>query len=440
MGGIQSMASVHQRAPLLALAISACAVTTAPAFGGQPPDVVVSDSNGNTAMGSASLHSNSSGVDNTSSGDQALYNNTSGCHNVAFGSDALYSNTTGSYNTASGYGALEDNTVGQYNTATGYTALDHNTSGSENTASGYWSLYSNTTGSYNTAVGTSALSANTTGADNTASGYLALNHNTYGQQNTATGMSVLLSNTTGSYNTAAGTAAMYGNTTGNDNIAIGTDALYHNASGSYNIAIGYQAGMYATAGSSNIIIGNSGTAYDSKAIKIGTQGTQTSAHIAGIYGTPLTGSQVVVNSSGQLGVIASSERYKTAIESMGASSGRLDQLRPVTFRLKSEPNGSLQYGLIAEEVARVYPELVIRDEGGRVEGVRYDELAPMLLNELQKQRAQITALNAQLANVAVLRTELKALRAETERLIATQSMGELHTETYARAASAAPRN
>jgi hypothetical protein len=434
------MTPAHQRAPFLALTISACAALAAPAYGAQPPDVVVSDSYGNTAMGSASLHSNSSGIDNTSAGDQALYNNSSGCHNVAFGTDALYSNTTGSYNTASGYGALEANTVGQYNTATGYTALNHNTSGNQNTASGYWSLYSNTTGSYNTALGTGALSANNTGADNTASGYQALDHNTYGQQNTATGSSVLLSNTTGSYNTATGTAAMYANTTGNHNIAIGTDALYHNTVGSYNIAIGYEAGFYATGGSSNIVIGNAGLTTDNKAIKIGVQGTQTSTHIAGIYGTPLSGSQVVVNSSGQLGVIASSERYKMAIASMGERSDRLDQLRPVTFRLKSDPHGPLQYGLIAEEVARVYPELVIRDDAGRVEGVRYDELAPMLLNEVHKQSAQIKALQAQVQDIAALRAELAALRGVTQRLIANQVNADHAGEALARATSVAPRN
>jgi hypothetical protein len=430
------MTSVHPRAPLLALTIGAA--LAAAAYGAQPPDVVVSDSNGNTAMGSAALHSNSSGIDNTSAGDQALYNNSSGCHNVAIGTDALYSNTTGSYNTASGYGALEENTVGQYNTATGYTALNHNTSGSENTASGYWTLYSNTTGSYNTAFGTGALSANSTGVDNTASGYQALDHNTYGQQNTATGSSVLLSNTTGSYNTASGTAAMYDNTTGTKNVAIGTDALYHNAIGSYNIAIGYEAGFYATSGSSNIVIGNAGLSTDNKAIKIGVQGTQTSTHIAGIYGTPLSGSQVVVNSSGQLGVIASSERYKTAIASMAERSDRLDQLRPVTFVLKSDPDGGLQYGLIAEEVARVYPELVIRDDAGRVEGVRYDELAPMLLNEVQKQRAQIKALQTRMQDVAELRAELAALRGVTQRLIANQVSADHRGETLARATSVVP--
>jgi hypothetical protein len=126
-------------------------------------------------------------------------------------------------------------------------------------------------------------------------------------------------------------------------------------------------------------------------IRIGASGSQTTTYIAGIARTPLEGSQVVISRNGQLGVLASSERYKTAIVSMGSNSAKLQQLRPVTFHLKTNPVGALQYGLIAEEVDKVYPDLVIRDDAGKIQGVRYDELAPMLLNEVQLQQKQIAA-------------------------------------------------
>jgi hypothetical protein len=163
-----------------------------------------------------------------------------------------------------------------------------------------------------------------------------------------------------------------------------------------------------TTGGNNIEIGNVGTSSDNNMIKIGTEGTQAEAFIAGIYNTSVTGSAVMVNSSGQLGVVVSSERFKTAIAPMGANTAKLQQLRPVTFKLKSDATGTRQYGLIAEEVAKVYPELVIRDAQGRIDGVRYDELAPMLLNEVQRQ--QETA-KAQAAEIRGLKDQLAGIRA-----------------------------
>jgi Chaperone of endosialidase len=140
---------------------------------------------------------------------------------------------------------------------------------------------------------------------------------------------------------------------------------------------------------------------------------QTKAFVAGIYNVPLTGNPVVVTSSGQLGVQAvSSERFKTAIAPMGSNSAKLGQLRPVTFHLKTDPKGTLQYGLIAEEVAKVYPELVIRGEKGRIDGVRYDELAPMLLNEMQQQHTQMTEqIDAQAAAMRDLKQKVEELKA-----------------------------
>jgi hypothetical protein len=207
-----------------------------------------------------------------------------------------------------------------------------------------------------------------------------------------------------------GTEALYSNTTGSTNNASGIQALYKNTTGSNNIAQGYAAGYLITTGSNNIDIGNVGEAGDSGAIRIGATGKQTSAYIEGIYSNSLSGLAVVVTSSGQLGVSgASSERFKTAIAPMGADTAKLGQLRPVSFKLKSDAKGTRQYGLIAEEVAKVYPELVIRDQHGRIDGVRYDELAPMLLNETQKQAAKIRDLRQQVAEMhaALLKLQSK---------------------------------
>ena len=173
------------------------------------------------------------------------------------------------------------------------------------------------------------------------------------------------------------------------NTASGGGALSSNTTGSNNIAAGYQAGFHLTTGNNNIDIGNVGVAGESNIIRIGTKGTHKAAVIAGINTSQVTGSAVYVTTSGRLGVLASSERYKIAITPIGQSTEKLQQLRPVSFHLKADPKGVLQYGLIAEEVDKVYPELVIRDEGGKIQGVRYDELAPMLLNEVQQLKQQV---------------------------------------------------
>jgi hypothetical protein len=127
-----------------------------------------------------------------------------------------------------------------------------------------------------------------------------------------------------------------------------------------------------------------------------------------------------VTSSGQLGVLASSERYKTAIAPMGGNTEKLAQLRPVTFHLKSDPGGAVQYGLIAEEVDKVYPELVIRDDAGQIQGVRYDELAPMLLNVVQKQQQKMTAqdaaIEAQAAEFRAMKVQLAELAKQNREL------------------------
>ena len=264
---------------------------------------------------------------------------------------------------------------------------------SSNTAIGASALQVNSVGSYNTAVGQSALTANTTGQFNTAIGADALFGNSAGNDNTAIGGSALSVNIAND-NTAIGFQALQENTTGGNNTAIGIDALQLNKTGIDNIAIGSAAAyLVSTSGSYNIHIGNQGGCCDDHTIKIGTQGTQSSALIGGIFGTSVGGGvPVYANNSGQLGTILSSQRFKERITDMGDSSSKLFQLRPVNFFYKPEyDDGShlLQYGLIAEEVEKTYPEMVAYDIDGKTMTVKYQMLAPMLLNEVQKQNAEI---------------------------------------------------
>jgi hypothetical protein len=359
------------------LCVSALMLSTgSTASGGQPPDVVSSDGNGNTAMGSVALLSLTTGTENTASGDAALQ-----------------SNTTGVENTASGIAALQMNTTGEVNTALGSYALANNTTGVENTASGVSALYQNTTGIENTANGVNALVSNTIGNVNTAIGYVALFSNTTGGANTATGYQTLFSSTTGSNNTAAG-----------------VNALYSSTSGSGNIAFGANAGYNLTTGNNNIDIANQGVAGESGTIRIGDPNAQSATYIAGIWGRRVhKGASVVVNSSGQLGIEESSERYKTDIVPMDPSSEKILQLRPVKYRLKADPAGEQQYGLIAEEVDQVYPELVVRDDAGNIEGVRYDRFAPILLREVQQQQLTMAAQTRQLVELKEQLAELREL-------------------------------
>jgi hypothetical protein len=381
----------------------------------------------NTASGSNALYLNTTGSNNTVSGAFALYQNQTASYNTASGGYVLYSNTTGGFNTASGYKTLYSNTTGSSSTAAGFQALYSSTSGYENTATGTNSLYFNSTGYENTATGAESLYYNTTGSKNVALGYDALNSNTTGYANSATGFQALYLNTTGYYNFGDGVNALYSNTTGNLNTAFGVSALYSNTTGSYNIGEGYHGGYNLTTGSNNIDIANAGVAAESGIIRIGTAGTQTAAYIAGISSSQITGAAVYVTAAGQLGVLASSERYKTAIASLGPVSEKLDRLRRVSFHLKTEPRGAVQYGLIAEEVETVYPELVIRDAGGVIQGVRYDELAPLLLNELQAERRRMSDLQQRVTKQdALISAQATEISAHTAKFLdLTRQMAEL---------------
>lgn len=193
---------------------------------------------------------------------------------------------------------------------------------------------------------------------------------------------------TSEFNTACGDDALYSNTTGEANTACGVSALYFNTTGAFNTAVGQDTGSNLTTGSNNIVIANPGTAGQSNTIEIGVQCAQTSTFIAGISSGAITGADAVVNSSGRLDMVASSARYKRDIRDMDDVSNNLMKLRPVTFRYKDDKTATLQYGLVAEEVARVYPELVTYGADGKIETVRYSMLSAMLLNELKKEAEQ----------------------------------------------------
>jgi trimeric autotransporter adhesin len=265
----------------------------------------------------------------------------------------------------------------------------------------------------NTSVGTSALKTQS------------------GANNVAVGFQSLYSNGAGKGNAAQGVNALYSNTSGIRNLGIGSNALYDNTTGSYNVALGFDAGYNQTSGNDNIYLNNEGVSGESQTLRLGTQGTSgvvgsgiLTAYVAGVATSQVTGSAVYVTSSGQLGVLASSERFKTEVETMQDASSKLAQLRPVTFKLKTDPQGKMQYGLIAEEVAKVYPDLVIHGADGRIDGVRYEELSPLLLNVVQQQQvklaeqddrnaeqaAQIRDLQRQLADLRDLKRQVAELR------------------------------
>jgi trimeric autotransporter adhesin len=377
----------------------------------------------NTAVGAFALFSNTEGPFNTATGWHALYSNTTGDRNTAFGSRAMLANTTGSSNTAIGRTALFVNTEGANNVAVGIDAVQDNTIGNNNTGIGSFALLANTTGNNNTATGYAALGGNApdvgTGDNNTATGANALSNNTTGTKNTANGFFALGLNTTGNWNTASGEGALGFNQTGNENTAYGQVAL-QNVTGSKNIGLGNGAGCKLTTGSNNIAIAHPGVAGDSNTIRIGAVGTETSCanfqlpahtatYIAGISGTGVVGDAVVVDANGQLGTATSSARFKKEIKPMDKTSEAILALKPVSFQYKSDTKGTPRFGLIAEEVAKVNPDLVVRDRKGEIYSVRYEAVNAMLLNEFLKEHRAVQ--------------ELKSTVAKQEAIIAKQQKG-----------------
>ncbi len=281
-----------------------------------------------------------------------------GLGNTAEGQDALLSLTFGDFNTATGYFSLKSNTTGEFNTAIGAAALQNNTAGLENTAIGYDALFSNTFGSRNIAIGSNALLFNTVGTDNTAIGRFVLRSNTYGGGNTAIGSNALPNDTTGSNNTVVGDAAGSGVTAATNVICIGAGVAGANVSNS--------------------------------------------CYIGSIFGqTSFGGSAVFINANGKLGTMTSSQRFKDDIKPMDNTSETLFTLKPVTFRYKKEidSTGTSQFGLVAEDVEKVNPDLVVHDKDGKPYSVRYEQVNAMLLNEFLKEHKKTEKLEATVASL-----------------------------------------
>ncbi len=376
----------------------------------------------NTATGAGALLFNSTGVDNTAYGAFALFNNTVD-QNCAFGSQALFSNTTGG--TFAG-NPLSGEDVGP-NVAVGALALGQNTTAAANTAVGYQALGNMTLGNatangggFSTAVGFNALASTDT------SGGIG-----YGTYNDAFGYEALAKTTTGTDNVGAGNRALFNNTTGYQNTAVGNDALFNNT-GYANTALGFQAGALATTGINNVYIG---------ANVLGAAGENFHTYIGNINTTTVSGGgtdTVTVNlSTGLLGHLSSSRRYKEDIQPMDKASETLFALKPVTFRYKKEidKSQSLDYGLIAEEVAGVDPNLAIRDGKGQIESVRYNAVNAMLLNEFLKEHRKVQELEVnaekQRKEIHALAATVKEQAAQIQKVSAQVRLSENATQTIA---------
>jgi hypothetical protein len=370
---------------------------------------------GNTAEGQSALLSRTTGLYNTAVGIYSVLSLTDGNFCTGVGAGTLLVNTA-DQNTATGAGALFSNTTGEDNTAHGTFALFTNTTGGENTAIGDRALLSNTDGNFNTAVGQQALFANTSGQENTAVGFVALANHPTGNFNTAVGSSALL-NTTGAENTAVGVHTLANNTIGNVNTAIGSNALF-SSTGSGNIALGHNAGGSVTTASNVICIGTSGANVDN------------SCFIGQIYFNvqPIVGTDpdsVTITSTGRLGRgNVSSRRYKHDIQPMEKASEALYSLKPVSFRYNKEYDATqtLAFGLIAEEVAEVYPDLVGRNPEGQPESVRYEQVNAMLLNEFLKEHRKN---EEQEVTIARLQKQIEALTAGLQKVSAQLEVGDL---------------
>jgi hypothetical protein len=314
---------------------------------------------------------------NTAVGQNALFSLTTGVWNTALGGYTLYSDTTGAGNTAVGLNALRRDVSGNLNTAVGLNALSANTDGDNNCAFGVNALVANTTGYNNNAFGFGALALNTTGGTNCAFGDHALTHHQTGSGNNAFGLEALFRHENGQSNNAFGATALASNVNGNNNTAAGDRAL-ENCTGNSNTALGHLAGFNATSGSGNVYIGYA---------MLGFAGENNHTYIRNINSTTLSGDFVTVDLfTGLLGHATSSRRYKEQIRPLGAASEAIYRLQPVSFRYKRQidPIQSLEYGLVAEDVAKVDPNLAIRNGQDEIESVRHTAVTTMLLSEFLK--------------------------------------------------------
>ncbi len=427
-----------------------------------PPD---GEYGGSTAEGYQALFSLTTGAFDTALGWRSLYTDTDANFNTGTGAGTLALNN-GRENTATGAGSMLLNTSGFRNTAAGMVTLLNNDTGLYNCAFGAFGLFNNTNGFSNNAVGDSALLSNVHGAQNTAVGDLALASNDFSASglanfNTAVGAEALLNNTNGDSNNAVGAYALSGNTigvfnqamgvlalssnlVGSANIAIGDSALVNAGTGgpsSFNTAIGDLAGGNLTGGSDNIYIGatSGGPAVESGAIRIGDPLFVSGCWIAGIFGNLTPGVPVYINALGKLSTTPSSQRYKEDIKRMDKASEALFALKPVTFRYKKEfdATGTPQFGLVAEEVAKVNPDLVYRDNEGKIYSVRYEAVNAMLLNEfikehriVEKQQTTMASQEAQIKwlteTVKQQATQIQKVSAQVEMIRPTPQVVENH--------------
>ena len=343
---------------------------------------------------------------NTAEGTNALFSLTTGFNNTAVGTNALLKTTNGSYNAGFGSRALENNIHGNFNMAVGTQALFKNTADS-NMAVGFRVLFNNTTGNNLTGIGAGALFSNTTGNNNTAIGAAALSANTTGTQNTATGRQALFKNIAGIGNTANGFQALFHNIVGSGNTANGEFALLL-STGDNNTALGVGAGSGITTADNVIAIGTAG------------QDVSNSCYIGQIFGAASSGgTTVLINSDGKLGTNISSRRFKEEIKPMEDVSEVLFALKPVTFRYKQEldPNGIPQFGLVAEDVEEVNPDLVVRDKEGKVNTVRYEAVNAMLLNEFLKEHRKVQEQEATIAELKCTTAKQEATAAQQQKEI-----------------------
>jgi hypothetical protein len=330
-------------------------------------------------------------ISNTADGSNALLSISSGIYNSAFGFDALLAISDGSFDTGVGAGALIVDTAG-VNTAVGAGALFSNTVASDNNAFGTFALFNNDI--------TGAGSANF---------------------NNAHGRNCLLNNTDGDENDAFGDDSMFENTTGSQNTAVGDDSLDGNTTGSGNVAVGKEAGNSIVDGNDNVVLGHNagiGLVHASRNIAIGTEAAgpfldlDDTCFIGSIFGEPVsdpgTQAAVFVDQFNVVGIFNSSRKYKHDIQPMDKASETLYQLKPVTFKFNSDWKGSTQYGLIAEDVAAVDPQLVVRKDGETVT-VRYEQINSMLLNEFLKEHKKV---EDQQASISQLKSEMHTMVAQ----------------------------
>lgn len=383
------------------------------------------DSNFNTGVGAGALALTTTGADsNTALGTAAMMLNTSGFANAAVGTGALLFNDSGNVNSAVGAFALYNNIDGSNNSAFGWGALGENVHARGNTAIGAQALVSNDvtgsgTANFNTAVGAGALVSNTDGELNTAVGFVALSGNTVGHSNQAMGAHALANNETGVENVAIGLEAMNSNVGGVGNVAIGHQALHSSVGGLLNTVVGWQAG-HDVEGIDNIYIGDSagaGIAAEDFTIRIGSPAFVSDCYIAGIYGSTYGPADlpVRIGNDGKLGTMASSARFKRDIKPMDKASESIVALKPVTFHYKNDAIGTPQFGLVAEEVAKVNPDLVVPDRDGKPYTVRYEAVNVMLLNEFLKEHKKVEELEGTVARLAAT---VREQAAQIQRVIA----------------------